>query len=326
MRVNVQKNTIDIFDKFLKYEILLSTTDDKKIVELNLENIKQEISKANIYNDGSKIVRKIIKEKQEIPNVEIYNGDCLSHALDLKQKGYNPLVLNMANADHPGGGYKYGARAQEENLFRRTNLFQYLEPRRDDWYPIPIFDGIYCPNATVIKANEQEGYQLLEIPETMSFVTVAALCRPDLVEDPDNYGGPTLKDMDKSITKQKIRTILNIGLDNNHDSIVLSAFGCGAFSNPPSTIAKLFHEVIMNEYFGNGENLPQTYKHISFAIFDDDNSKQWTNEGNFKPFQRLFGKGLVKEEEGLMKKEGSLMKEGDGLEKEDVLVVKEGGE
>ncbi|CAJ0755574.1 11607_t:CDS:2 [Entrophospora sp. SA101] len=285
MRINVQKNTIDIFDKFFKYEILLSTTNDKKIVELNLENIKQEISKANIYNDGSKIVRKIIKEKQEIPNVEIYNGDCLSHALDLRQKGYNPLVLNMANADHPGGGYKYGARAQEENLFRRTNLFQYLEPRRDDWYPIPIFGGIYCPNATVIKANEQEGYQLLEIPETMSFVTVAALY---------------------------------------HDSIVLSAFGCGAFSNPPSTIAKLFHEVITNEYFGNGENLPQTYKHISFAIFDDDNSKQWTNEGNFKPFQRLFGKGLVKEKEGLMKKEGSLMKEGDGLEKEDVLVVKEG--
>ncbi|CAH1771182.1 14300_t:CDS:1, partial [Entrophospora sp. SA101] len=45
-----------IFDKFFKYEILLSTTNDKKIVELNLENIKQEISKANIYNDGSKIV------------------------------------------------------------------------------------------------------------------------------------------------------------------------------------------------------------------------------------------------------------------------------
>jgi len=67
-------------------------------------------------------------------------------------------------------GYRRGAKAQEENLFRRTNLFQYLEPKRDYWYPIPTFGGIYSPNATVIKADEQKGYRLLEVPETMSFV------------------------------------------------------------------------------------------------------------------------------------------------------------
>lgn len=30
-------------------------------------------------------------------------------------------------------------------------------------------------------------------------------------------------------TKRKIRVILAIGLENGHDSLVLSAFGCGAF-------------------------------------------------------------------------------------------------
>lgn len=35
-----------------------------------------------------------------------------------------PVVLNMANAYRAGGGFRTGAGAQEENLHRRTNLFQ----------------------------------------------------------------------------------------------------------------------------------------------------------------------------------------------------------
>jgi hypothetical protein len=67
-------------------------------------------------------------------------------------------------------GYKNGAGAQEENLFRRTNLFQYHEPNKKSWYPIPEIGGIYCPNATVIRSSEQALYEFLEVPETMSFV------------------------------------------------------------------------------------------------------------------------------------------------------------
>ncbi|CAG8631939.1 17244_t:CDS:2, partial [Cetraspora pellucida] len=184
-----------------------------------------------------------------------------------------------------------GAGAQEENLFRRTNLFQYHEPKRYEWYPIPNAGGIYCPNATVIRASEQENYMFLEVPEKMSFVAVAALCQPTLVRDSD--GNVTLADDEKELTRQKIRSMLNIGLDNGHDCIVLSAFGCGAFSNPPSTIAQLFYEIISQEYDGDAENLPKTYRHIGFAIFDDEAATQWKDgEGNFLPFKKVFANGL----------------------------------
>ena len=84
-------------------------------------------------------------------------------------------------------------------------------------------------------------------------------------------------------TKNKMRTILRIGLLNGHDSLVLGALGCGAFCNPPSHIARLFHEVFEEHEFKN------KYRHICFAILDDHNShKRHNPEGNYLPFVKEF--------------------------------------
>ncbi|CAG8543732.1 5204_t:CDS:2, partial [Paraglomus occultum] len=243
-----------------------------------------------LYHDATTITREIILEEQDTPVVTVVNGDCLLEGLELKKKGFNPIVLNMACPTVPGGGYGHGAGAQEENLFRRTNLFRYHEPKRKEWYPLPPLGGIYCPNAIVIRNSEQLAYCWLEEPETMSFVAVAAVRRPKLIRD--RFGELTLTDQNKSLTRDKIKAILNIGLDNGHDAIVLSAFGCGAFCNPPATVAQLFWEVISSGYAGGVEQ-PKTYRHIVFAIFDDHNANRRHNdEGNLIPFQRRFAQGL----------------------------------
>ena len=65
----------------------------------------------------------------------------------------------------------------------------------------------------------------------------------------------------------------------NDDSIVLGAFGCGAFQNPPKHIARLFHEVIDEEEFKD------KYKLIAFAILEDHNSPRG---GNLQPFIEEF--------------------------------------
>ncbi|RIA94814.1 hypothetical protein C1645_734517 [Glomus cerebriforme] len=285
-RVIVQKETIIAFST---YEYVHAQTD--KVVKLNAESIATEIAKAKFYKNGLKITREIVLEKQEKPVIQVVSGDCLVEALELKKKGFNPLVLNMASATSVGGGYKSGAGAQEENLFRRTNLFQYHEPNKEFWYPIPEVGGIYCPNATVIRSSEQDRYEFLEVPETMSFVAVAAIRRPKLIKN--HVGEFSLVPEAKASTRRKIQAILNIGLDNDHDAIVLSAFGCGAYRNPPSAVAQLFYEVISSGYAGDGENLPRTYRHISFAIIDDHNSKKEHNpDGNILPFQNIFANGL----------------------------------
>ena len=70
-------------------------------------------------------------------------------------------------------------------------------------------------------------------------------------------------------------------MKHGHDSLVLSAFGCGAFQNPPDHIARLFKEVI-EDYKGH-------FKMVAFAILDDHNANKSHNiDGNYKPFERVF--------------------------------------
>ena len=220
---------------------------------------------------------------------EVINDDCIIVAKALKDKGFNPAVLNMASRQNPGGGVLNGAGAQEENLFRRTNLFLSMYPfapyaeeygleKSTHHYPLDQnFGGVYTPDACVFRGLEQDGYPLLEEWFNLSFISVPAMNRPTLGAD-----GKIIPEQVAGI-KNKMRTLFRIGLLKGHDSLVLGAWGCGAFRNPPAQIARLFHEVMEESEFKN------KFRKIVFAIIEDHNSKKSHNpEGNLLPFQREF--------------------------------------
>ena len=205
----------------------------------------------------------------------------------------NPVVLNMANRHQPGGGVLSGAGSQEEYLFRISNyyrsLYQFSDighsfnvPRRPESYPLDRnHGGVYSPGVTVFRGTEQEGYPKLDEPLKLSFMAVAAIHEPNLLRDHNDHYW--LENSFIEPTKCKIRTMFNIALVHHHTNLVLGAFGCGAFANPPNHIALLFKEVL-------GEPLYQgAFEHIIFAILDDHNTYTWFNpEGNFKPFEQVF--------------------------------------
>ena len=221
--------------------------------------------------------------------VEVVDADCLLEGIRLLDEGYRPAVLNMANRRTPGGGVLNGAAAQEETIFRRTNIFRSLyqfAPFAGDYgvrksalqYPMDHnFGGIYTPSVTVFREEEGNGFRLMEEPRWLSFISVAGMNRPQLKSD-----GMIADHLVEPI-RHKIRTILRIGLAHGHDSLVLGALGCGAFHNPPAQIARLFHEILMEKEFAD------KYRHISFAILEDHNSHQRHNrDGNYLPFKREF--------------------------------------
>lgn len=219
--------------------------------------------------------------------IAVVNQDSIDAGLKLKGLGLNPVVLNFASRTNAGGGVINGSRAQEETIFRRTNMFRSLYQfmpfaeqfgvhRNPRQYPMDRnFGGVYTPYATVFRDSE---YHLLDCPERISFVSVAA------IRDPQTDGNRLTDDMITG-TLNKMRTILRIGLIHGHDAIVLGAFGCGAFHNPPHHIAELFKEVI-NEIEFRGK-----YKKIVFAVLEDHNSYGSLNpDGNLHAFMNVFSK------------------------------------
>ena len=189
-------------------------------------------------------------------------------------------------------GVLNGSAAQEENIFRRSNLFaslyqyadyaaQYGIVKNKKQYPLDRnYGGIYTPNATVFRSSESSGYALLQSPFQTSTVSVPAINRPELVKINGMF---RLAQHLIEPTKEKIRTVLRIAGKYRHNALVLSAFGCGAYSNPPEHIAALFREVFAETEFKNRFAL------VVFAIISDANSNRAHNpNGNFEPFRKVF--------------------------------------
>lgn len=125
-------------------------------------------------------------------SVSVLLMDSIEAGKMLLEKGLNPIVLNMANRQNPGGGVHCGARAQEESLFRRSNLFksmyqfvsygsEYGIQLRKEQYPMDRnTGGVYTPNATVFRGTQKEGYPLLDEPYKLSYDKIPLRCREKL--------------------------------------------------------------------------------------------------------------------------------------------------
>lgn len=226
---------------------------------------------------------------------EVVNGDCLAVAKKLVEAGNGKVaVLNMASRTSPGGGVISGSGAQEEYLFRCSDyyksLYQYVDycsqydVERNEEHSYPMdrdFGGIYSPNVTVFRGVEEDGYPFLEKPWQVNFIAVAALNRPETVCLPN--GSMRLVDYLVPTAKNKIRTIFNIAIDNGVEVLVLGAFGCGAYQNPPVHIAQLFKEILVEPEYRNA------FKKVVFAIKQDHNSVSVSNKTLVEVFSEVFG-------------------------------------
>ncbi|MBD3869425.1 MAG: TIGR02452 family protein [Acidobacteria bacterium] len=205
------------------------------------------------------------------PGVEILNDTTLSGFRRLQEGGCNPVALNFASATGAGGGWLGGSRAQEEYLARSSTLFESLKDnpmysyhrgRHDRLYSDWV---IYSPEVPVFRGDDGV---LLEEPYTASMLTSPAVRNSGLT--------PEQSARVEEVMRQRIRKVLIVGAMHGHDSIVLGAWGCGAFHNDPAMIARLFKEALTGDLQG-------AYRHVVFAITD------WSEERKFiGPFEETF--------------------------------------
>ncbi|KAL8790585.1 MAG: hypothetical protein Q9195_006265 [Heterodermia aff. obscurata] len=224
--------------------------------------------------------------------VRVLNADSIDAALAVstwhREKDGAPrnekpvLILNMANAYHSGGGWLRGALAQEEALCYRSSLSLTLKNR---FYPIPSDGGLYSPTVVIIRHSMASGHRLLDLnkPEQLpvvSVVSVAAVRGPAMARDRD--GNERYKNIeDRTLMKQKMRTVLRIAAKNGHRRLVLGALGCGAFANPREEVVKCWNETLREHEFQGG-----WWHEIVFAVLDGDTRK---SSGNFGPFLKGLG-------------------------------------
>jgi uncharacterized protein (TIGR02452 family) len=80
----------------------------------------------------------------------------------------------------------------------------------------------------------------------------------------------------------RIRTVLDAALAHGHTCLVLGAFGCGAFGNPPEDVAAAFARVARSPEFRGSFAL------LAFAIVDP----KATDAGNLATFRDVLRREL----------------------------------
>lgn len=82
--------------------------------------------------------------------------------------------------------------------------------------------------------------------------------------------------------RSRIRNIFNAAIDNDIRVLILGAFGCGAFKNPPEIVAQAFRDVLLEEHYDT------CFTDIVFAIKSSNGNDPFKPCPNLMAFQLAF--------------------------------------
>lgn len=263
---NKRERNVEVFNDTL--DVIKNSEKLTKSLEETLKNQKLILANEKIENkcndraDDSKVV---LSKKRTLEAASAY-------------KGKKVCVLNFASATNPGGGVTRGSNAQEECICRCTDLYLCLNTDEfmDKFYgrhrkacnPIYNDDIIYSPDVDVIKTDTVDP-KLMDENDWFK-INVLTCAAPNLRVAPSNEMNPDSGDKPVKLSDEeyvkilesRVRKIFEVASSFNNDVLILGAFGCGAFQNPPHLVAKVFNEV-MQDYI-------KKFEVIEYAVFCRD--------------------------------------------------------
>lgn len=190
-------------------------------------------------------------------------------------------VLDFAN-NHSPWWAPHRSWAQEECLCRCSTLYpcliwwdnynKFYQRHIDQFshWEIDSYgndDILYLPDIIVFKSDED--IPLLQDKREWFKVDVIVSAAPELY-----YAGNYQNQRLENALKSRIKHILDVAYQQQIEVLILWAFWCWAFHNPPEIVAKLFKEELVNYDFET----------IEFAIYTN---RHWPKD-NYSIFKEIF--------------------------------------
>ena len=280
-----------MIDRRTKNAEIFRDTEHRYKSDSELITIIQESTQNQVLISEKSTVNITAQPKADKAKVVVSGKRSLEAAEFYAKQGKKVCVLNFASATNPGGGVVNGSSAQEECICRCTTLYpclnndelwtKFYKPHRKAANPLYNNDCIYTPNVCVFKSD-------INFPELLSRdrwwrVNILTCAAPNLRERPSNPMNPhagykqvkiTLSELETLLTS-RIRRIFEVAVANENKVLILGAFGCGAFRNPPGIVAKVFYNIMQDylEYFDT----------IEYAVYHTEREV-----ANYEAFKRIM--------------------------------------
>lgn len=271
LRIEIFEGTRDLCEKNERLKISV----EKSRAEQKIYWEGEEIEYGNPRFSNS--LKLIISKKKTVEAARKY-----------AKSGKKVCILNFASSVSPGGGVLKGSKAQEESICRVSTLYFALSDKNTagkfyDYHWELIRKGkmnrkntgdiIFTPDVIVVRDDAEEEKMMPEDEwYSLDVITCAA---PDIREvgDETEYR-PSEKELYSEFVK-RWRSILSASAKHKADVLILGAFGCGVFANPPKLVAEAFFEAL--------KGFENYFETIEFAIYSPKE-----NTANYQSFKDVI--------------------------------------
>lgn len=187
-----------------------------------------------------------------------------------KYKDGKCALLNFSSYVHPGGMFIEGSKAQEECICHESFLYNVLFEFESSFYAwnnkyknraLYTNRGLYSPDIVFEHVGKTFTYDVI----TCAAPNKSAAQKYQNVSDAENT----------KYLRSRIKFLLDIAADNNVNTLILGAYGCGVFGQNPEEVANIFKEYLDSSH--------KCFNQVIFAIPSGNN-------GNFEAFKKIFNK------------------------------------
>lgn len=225
--------------------------------------IESSVRNTKVYSPDS-----VFNVTSTVKDTEIIVEDLDTVSALEKYRGKEKIaLLNFASYKHAGGGFLVGSRAQEESICHVSFLYNVLSEFTDTYYAWNNEHknkGLYLNRALYSPSILFEDKYYCDVI-TCASPNRSIFKRYKTVSEEEN----------EEVLRSRLKFILDIARENEVNTLILGAIGCGVFAQEPTMVANIFQEYLDTEY--------RCFDKVIFAV------PQSKGNNNFKVFKEIFG-------------------------------------